>query len=449
MNVVCQNTAGDIKKLKGENMPFELEYKNFNGRNKKQPNKNLKIDQTPILNSLVNTYALSLFASNFYEFDNENDLTILKKMVDKKRDRQTKKFMDEVSKVCGKDEDLVVNVPRLRGYIKNFDEKDRNKRKHINAILKKIYEEFFALIKLDQNLLSSQKQHINDKNSYILAPNFHLEKHVKSLKSRSIGNDDKKFAYMQDAAFIMMCLSPGDYFWECRYTDFSSSQLDGMIFYLSGYDYDKAKVQRFLEHMNVLIIKKGFVMGLDRDNQSLVFNNMRSEIFELEIFKDRYISFRKDDSLVIFSPTFFRSFNRIYDEIWKIEQKVLKIEITLVKKRLKSLDDSSLLDPEGIYKSLKCENIFVLNKFKKELNNLKNDLSYRNFEINKDRYARQWLTDNIYGLYLTVHTPFKHKDAKELAKIYFEDFLGESLNSFIKKDRLPALRYSMNEFETL
>ncbi|WP_148817009.1 hypothetical protein [Campylobacter concisus] len=448
MNVVCQNTAGDIKKLQGKNMPLELEYKNFNGRNKKQPNKNLKIDQTPILNSLVNTYALSLFASNFYEFDNENDLTILKKMVDKKRDRQTKKFMDEVSKVCGKDEDLIVNALRLRGYIKNFDEKDRNKRKHINAILKKIYEEFFALIKLDQNLLLSQKQHINDKNSYALAPNFHLEKHVKSLKNRLI-SDDEKFTYMQDAAFIMMCLSPGDYFWKCRYTGFSSSQPDSMTLYLSSYDYDKVKVQRFLEHMNVLIIKRGFVMGLDRDDQALVFSNMRSEIFELEIFKDRYISFREDDSLVIFSPTFFRNFNRIYDEIWKIDQKVLKIEITLVKKCLKSLDDSSLLNPELIYKSLKDENIFALNKFKKELNDLKNDLSYKKFEINKDRYARQWLIDDIYGLYLAVHTPFKHKDAKELAKIYFEDILGESLNSFIKKDKLPALRYSMNEFETL
>ena len=448
MNVVCQNTAGDIKKLQGKNMPLELEYKNFNGRNKKQPNKNLKIDQTPILNSLVNTYALSLFASNFYEFDNENDLTILKKMVDKKRDRQTKKFMDEVSKVCGKDEDLIVNALRLRGYIKNFDEKDRNKRKHINAILKKIYEEFFALIKLDQNLLLSQKQHINDKNSYALAPNFHLEKHVKSLKNRLI-SDDEKFTYMQDAAFIMMCLSPGDYFWKCRYTGFSSSQPDSMTLYLSSYDYDKVKVQRFLEHMNVLIINRGFVMGLDRDDQALVFSNMRSEIFELEIFKDRYISFREDDSLVIFSPTFFRNFNRIYDEIWKIDQKVLKIEITLVKKCLKSLDDSSLLNPELIYKSLKDENIFALNKFKKELNDLKNDLSYKKFEINKDRYARQWLIDDIYGLYLAVHTPFKHKDAKELAKIYFEDILGESLNSFIKKDKLPALRYSMNEFETL
>ena len=448
MNVVCQNTAGDIKKLQGKNMPLELEYKNFNGRNKKQPNKNLKIDQTPILNSLVNTYALSLFASNFYEFDNENDLTILKKMVDKKRDRQTKKFMDEVSKVCGKDEDLIVNALRLRGYIKNFDEKDRNKRKHINAILKKIYEEFFALIKLDQNLLLSQKQHINDKNSYALAPNFHLEKHVKSLKNRLI-SDDEKFTYMQDAAFIMMCLSPGDYFWKCRYTGFSSSQPDSMTLYLSSYDYDKVKVQRFLEHMNVLIIKRGFVMGLDRDDQALVFSNMRSEIFELEIFKDRYISFREDDSLVIFSPTFFRNFNRIYDEIWKIDQKVLKIEITLVKKCLKSLDDSSLLNPELIYKSLKDENIFALNKFKKELNDLKNDLSYKKFEINKDRYARQWLIDDIYGLYLAVHNPFKNKDAKELSKIYFEDILGESLNSFIKKDKLPALRYSMNEFETL
>ncbi|WP_103641173.1 hypothetical protein [Campylobacter concisus] len=429
-------------------MQFLLEYKIFNDRKKKELKENTTINQRPILNSLVNTYALSLFASNFYEFDNENDLTILKKMVDKKRDRQTKKFMDEVSKVCGKDEDLIVNVPRLRGYIKNFDEKTNSKRRQINIKLEKIYEEFFALIKLDQNLLLSQKQHINDKNSYILAPNDYLENHVKSLKSRLI-SDDERFTYMQDTAFIMMCLSPGDYFWKCRYTDFSNSQLDGMTFYLSGYDYDKAKAQRFLEHMNVLIIKKGFVMGLDRDNQSLVFSNMRSEIFELEIFKDRYISFREDDSLVIFSPTFFRNFNRIYDEIWKIDQKMLKIEITLVKKCLKSLDDSSLLDPEGIYKSLKCENIFVLNKFKKELNNLKNDLSYRNFEINKDRYTRQWLTDNIYGLYLAVHSPFKHKDTKELAKIYFEDILGESLNSFIKKDKLPALRYSMNKFETL
>ena len=448
MNVVCQNTAGDIKKLQGKNMPLELEYKNFNGRNKKQPNKNLKIDQTPILNSLVNTYALSLFASNFYEFDNENDLTILKKMVDKKRDRQTKKFMDEVSKVCGKDEDLIVNVPRLRGYIKNFDEKDRNKRKHINAILKKIYEEFFALIKLDQNLLLSQKQHINDKNSYALAPNFHLEKHVKSLKNRLI-SDDEKFTYMQDAAFIMMCLSPGDYFWKCRYTGFSSSQPDSMTLYLSSYDYDKVKVQRFLKYMNVLIIKRGFVMGLDRDDQALVFSNMRSEIFELEIFKDRYISFREDDSLVIFSPTFFRNFNRIYDEIWKIDQKVLKIEITLVKKCLKSLDDSSLLDPELIYKSLKDENIFALNKFKKELNDLKNDLSYKKFEINKDRYARQWLIDDIYGLYLATHTPFKYKNSKELAKIYFEDVLGKSLNLFIDEKRSPALGYRIDDIELL
>ena len=55
---------------------------------KKQPDKNLKIDQTPILNSLVNTYALSLFVSKFYDFSKENDLSILKKMVDEKK-RQT------------------------------------------------------------------------------------------------------------------------------------------------------------------------------------------------------------------------------------------------------------------------------------------------------------------------------------------------------------------------
>ncbi|WP_141088792.1 hypothetical protein, partial [Campylobacter concisus] len=187
-------------------MSFEVEYKLFNGRSKKQPDKNLKIDQTPILNSLVNTYALSLFVGKFYDFSKENDLSILKKMVDEKRDRQTKKFMDEVCKVCGKDEDLIVNVPRLRSYIKNFDEKIDSKRKQINTKLKKVCEEFFALIKLDQNLVPSQKQHINDKNSYILAPNDDLEKHVKSLKSRSI-DDDEKFTYMQDAAFIMMCLN--------------------------------------------------------------------------------------------------------------------------------------------------------------------------------------------------------------------------------------------------
>ena len=428
-------------------MSFEVEYDLFNDGSKRQPNNSLKINQTPILNSIVNTYALSLFVSKFYDFSKENDLSILKKMVDEKRDRQTKKFMDEVCKVCGKDEDLIVNVPRLRGYIKNFDEKIDSKRRQINIKLKKVCEEY-ALIKLDRNLSLSQKQHINDKNSYILAPNEYLEKHVKSLKSRSI-DDDKKFAYMQDAAFIMMCLRPGNYLWDCEYTDFSSSQPDDMPLYLLSYVYDEAKVQRFLKSMNVLIIKRGFVMGIDRDNQVLVFSNMGSEIFELEIFKDRYISFREDDALVIFSPAFFGNFDQIYDEIWKIKKNVIKIKTTTTKKSLRSLDDSSLLDPELIYKSLKDENIFVLSKFKKELDNLKNDLSYKNFEINKDRYARQWLIDDIYGLYLAVHTPFRYKNSEELAKIYFEDILGKSLNLFIYEKRTPALGHHINDIELL
>lgn len=427
-------------------MSFEVEYNLFNGRSKKKPNNNLKISQTPILNSIVNTYALSLFVGKFYDFS-ENDHALLEKVVDKKRDMQTEKFMDEVCKVCGKDEDLIVNVPRLRGYIKNFDEKIDSKRRQINIKLKKVCEEY-ALIKLDRNLSLSQKQHINDKNSYILAPNEYLEKHVKSLKSRSI-DDDKKFAYMQDAAFIMMCLRPGNYLWDCEYTDFSSSQPDDMPLYLLSYVYDEAKVQRFLKCMNVLIIKRGFVMGIDRDNQALVFSNMGSEIFELEIFKDRYISFREDDALIIFSPAFFGNFDQIYDEIWKIKQNVIKIKITLTKKRLKSLDDSSLLDPELIYKSLKDENIFVLIKFKKELDNLKNDLSYKNFELNKDRYARQWLIDDIYGLYLATHAPFRYKNSKELAKIYFEDLLGKSLNLFIDEKRSPALGHHINDIELL
>lgn len=428
-------------------MSFEVEYDLFNDGSKKKPNNSLKIHQTPILNSIVNTYALSLFVSKFYNFS-KNDHALLEKVVDKKRDKLTEKFMDEVCKVCGKDEDLIVNVPRLRGYIKNFDEKIDSKRKQINIKLKKVCEEFYALIKLDQNLLSSQKQHINDKNSYILAPNEYLEKHVKSLKSRSIG-DDKKFAYMQDAAFIMMCLRPGNYLWDCEYTDFSSSQPDDMPLYLLSYVYDEAKVQRFLKSMNVLIIKRGFVMGLDRDNQELVFSNMGSKIFKFEIFKDRYISFREDDALIIFSPAFFGNFDQIYDEIWKIKQNVIKIKNAPTKKRLRSLDDSLLLYPELIYKSLKDENIFVLSKFKKELENLKNDLSYKNFELNKDRYARQWLIDDIYGLYLAVHTPFKYKNSKELAKIYFEDILGKSLNLFIDEKRSPALGHRIDDIELL
>ena len=427
-------------------MSFEVEYKLFNGRSKKKPNNNLKISQKPILNSVVNTYALSLFVGKFYDFS-KNDHALLEKVVNKERDKQTEKFMDEVCKVCGKDEDLIVNVPRLRGYIKNFDEKIDSKRKQINKKLKKVCEEY-ALIKLDKNLVPSQKQHINDKNSYILAPNEYLEKHVKSLKSRSIG-DDKKFAYMQDAAFIMMCLNSGEYFWKGEYEDFPSSQPDDLTFYLSGYVYEEAKVQRFLKSMNVLIIKRGFVMGLDKDNQALVFSNMGSKIFKFEIFKDRYVSFREDDALVIFSPAFFGNFDQIYDEIWKIKQNVIKIKNTPTKKSLRSLDDSLLLDPELIYKSLKDENIFVLSKFKKELDNLKNDLSYKNFEINKDRYARQWLIDDIYGLYLATHAPFRYKNSKELAKIYFEDILGKSLNLFIDEKRSPALGHHIDDLELL
>ena len=60
------------------------------------------------LNSIVNTYALSLFVSKFYDFS-ENDHALLKKLVDKERDKQTKNFMDEVSRVCGKEEGLMVD----------------------------------------------------------------------------------------------------------------------------------------------------------------------------------------------------------------------------------------------------------------------------------------------------------------------------------------------------
>ncbi len=63
---------------------------------------------TQILNSIVNTYALSLFVSKFYDFS-ENDHALLKKVFDKKRDKQTEKFMDEVSRVCGKEEGLMVD----------------------------------------------------------------------------------------------------------------------------------------------------------------------------------------------------------------------------------------------------------------------------------------------------------------------------------------------------
>ena len=50
-------------------MSLLLEYKIFSNRNKKEIMEDINIKQEPILNSLVNTYALSLFASNFYEFD--------------------------------------------------------------------------------------------------------------------------------------------------------------------------------------------------------------------------------------------------------------------------------------------------------------------------------------------------------------------------------------------
>ena len=61
------------------------------------------------LNSIVNTYALSLFfVSKFYDFS-ENDHALLKKVFDKKRDKQTEKFMDEVSRVCGKEDGLMVD----------------------------------------------------------------------------------------------------------------------------------------------------------------------------------------------------------------------------------------------------------------------------------------------------------------------------------------------------
>lgn len=98
-------------------MSFEVEYDLFNDGSKKKPNNSLKIDQTPILNSIVNTYALSLFVSKFYDFS-KNDHALLEKIVNKERDKQTKKFMDEVSRVCGKEEGLMVDKKALASFMR-------------------------------------------------------------------------------------------------------------------------------------------------------------------------------------------------------------------------------------------------------------------------------------------------------------------------------------------
>ena len=444
----------------------EFDYLLFSSKSKSISSSRIhknKENKRSYSNSLINIYALCLFAVEFYRFNETDDLdNIFYPHIGSKASdlKQVKKDMERICKECGKDAlRLIANFVNLKTYIKDSDKKQDSERRNINKLLKKLSNEYYLILNLAKNL-SNQVQHINDKNSYILSPNAYLQNHVKHIKHELNFSDDEKFYYLQDSALVMICLyvETNEFVWIIKKSNLDFKSLDmpmpilpeNIIGYITSTEaYKEQKLYKFIQDISVLIIKDGLVEAIDKDNRTVSFINLKAEIFKLEIFKDRYISFRENDSLVIFSPRFFNgNFSQIYADITKIRNKEISYKKSLIKGLLRTLNDSSLLEPKAVYRDLKKANVFVLEKFLSVLNSLKSNLSYKSFITSQNNTSRSWLIDDIYGLYTYTHSFCEHKTPKELAKIYFEDIIKQSLNDYLNKHNYPLFAQNI-DFEVL
>ncbi|CAD7289034.1 hypothetical protein [Campylobacter suis] len=439
---------------------LSLDYKLFSSRDKriytKNANKSKLVKSEYVVDSVINTYALALFANEFYpiEYDKIPKDAFEKIFCVGKNFKKYEKAVDELCEECGKkSQTYITNLTNLRCFIKDFYADDRNKNKHIKGRLEKLNERYF-LLKLPQNR-SKTPQSINDKNSYILSPNSFLQKQVKIVKNFS-ATSDEVFGFLQDCAFIMIDLYHGEFAWD-EMINVSNKfiklphikkPLDtdiAMSYIINGdfsTDTDMRNASRFLRGANAVIVDSDGVTLVDNDGLGHSLGFVGSAIFELEIFKQKWISFRQGEALVIFSPHYFRirSHDGLYEKILKIKRGECLERLALG--RIWDLLNHRDLDPlnlDEVVKILIQNNALLSQEFCKEIGLIKNNLSYKRYKQDPSCLHKRWLIGDIYHLYKCTHLEsgeISHKnDCEKAAKLYFENLLNQSLEEFIKSKK--------------
>lgn len=415
-----------------------------------------------IKDSIINLYALALKQKEFYDFKDyeTNDYEKLKSIAynplldtKKKGYGREKKIADQVKNKlgleCAQDpHKYLINTFYIKKYISNNRSNTRSEDRHLKNLFNDLFERL-TLLSIENK--SSQPHAINDKNCYIISPCKVLENHVRNIKSFKI-DEYEKYERLQDSAFIILTSLKASYTWELiTIKDFLKKEAalkqeqmqkepttsSPMVLYLyTPNEVGNIKFDYFIKNVAAVIAYKGGVTLIDNDYRTVDLKDIGMEIFELDIFKDRWISFRYEDSLVIFSKKYprFYEFDKMADDISAVRTR-RKIYGKENFARVINACLSGSLDIDRSLRLVEGSNLLLSNDFKDKLKEeFKNSLSYKYAKQNRNDLNEAWLKSDLKFLY-QASNPWCNKtlSREDVALLLLREEIGISLSEFVKK----------------
>ena len=415
-----------------------------------------------IKDSIINLYALALKQKEFYDFKDyeTNDYEKLKSIAynplldtKKKGYGREKKIADQVKNTlgleCAQDpHKYLINTFYIKKYISNNRSNTRSEDRHLKNLFNDLFE---RLTLLSVKNKSSQPQAINDKNCYIISPCKVLENHVRNIKSFKI-DEYEEYRLFQDSAFIVLTSLKASYTWEIitikdllkKEAALKQEQMQKepatsspMVLYLyTPNEVGNIKFDYFIKNVAAIIAYKGGVTLVDNDYRTVDLKDIGMEIFELDIFKDRWISFRYEDSLVIFSRKYprFGKFDETTDNIDAVRagRKIYGKETFA---RIVNTCLSGSLDIDKSLRLIERSSLLLSNDFKDALGGeFKKSLSYKYAKQEQNDLNEAWLKSDLKFLY-QASNPWCNKtlSREDVALLLLREEIGISLSEFVKK----------------
>ena len=410
-----------------------------------------------IKDSVINLYALALKEKGFYNFKDyeTNDYEKLKSIAynplldtKKKGYGREKKIADQVKNTLGLEcsqepHKYLINTFYIKKYISDSGLSASSEYKHFKNLFNDLFE---RLTLLSIKNKSSQSQAINDKNCYVLSPCEHLKNHVKNIKDFKI-DEYEKYERLQDSAFIILTSLKASYTWELRNIEaLLRKEIAKQIQIESNLKYNMAfyafknigdiRFYHFIKNIAAIIAYKGGVTLIDNDYRTVDLKDIGMEIFELDIFKDRWISFRYKDNLVIFSKKYprFYEFDKMADDISAVRTR-RKIYGKENFARAINACLSRFLDIDKSLRLIERSNLLLSNDFKDALGGeFKKSLSYKYAKQERNYLNEAWLKSDLKFLYQATNPWYdKNLSKEETAMLILKEKTGVILPEFIKK----------------
>ena len=407
-----------------------------------------------IKDSVINLYALALKEKGFYDFKDyeTDDYEKLKNIAynplleakEKGYSRERKiagRIKNTLGLECSQDpHKYLINTFYIKKHISNNRSNTRSEDRHLKNLFNDLFERL--------TLLS-----VNDKNCYIISPCKVLENHVRNIKSFKI-DEYEEYRLFQDSAFIVLTSLKASYTWELiTIKDFLKKEAalkqeqmqkepatsSPMVLYLyTPNEVGNIKFDYFIKNVAAIIAYKGGVTLIDNDYRTVDLKDIGMEIFELDIFKDRWISFRYEDSLVIFS--------RKYPKFYEFDETAEDINAVRTGRKIYGKENfarvvhtcfSNSFNVDDSLRLVERSNLLLSIDFKSKLiEESRNLLSYKYAKQERNDLNEAWLKSDLKFLYQAANPWWEKTISKEeVAVLILKEKAGVVLSKFVEEHK--------------